>query len=122
MSKKELTKPTVNWAEVDKWIAEGKPFEEHDEILLFLNQEKKSENDLNTVPNGKFTNLSGRYKLTEAETNTSNDSAKKTDRKTRKESHLTSTTKRTKTPVSNDSKHCSEAPGPRHVSDPLRLH
>ncbi|CAG8755136.1 15842_t:CDS:2, partial [Funneliformis caledonium] len=59
MSKKELTKPTVNWAEVDKWIAEGKPFEEHDEILLFLNQEKKSENDLNTEPDD--------IKLTEAE-------------------------------------------------------
>ncbi|GBC47015.1 uncharacterized protein OCT59_002323 [Rhizophagus irregularis] len=35
---KEELKASINWSEVDKWNADGRPYEEHEEILMFLNE------------------------------------------------------------------------------------
>ncbi|CAJ0756240.1 3870_t:CDS:1, partial [Entrophospora sp. SA101] len=34
----EESRASINWTEVNKWIAEGEPYEEHEEILMFMNQ------------------------------------------------------------------------------------
>ncbi|CAG8621031.1 8723_t:CDS:1, partial [Ambispora gerdemannii] len=31
----------INWVARSEWIAKGKPYEEHEEVLTFLNQEKR---------------------------------------------------------------------------------
>jgi hypothetical protein len=35
----ESFKFSVNWTEYNKWLKEGQPFEEHEEIELFINRE-----------------------------------------------------------------------------------
>ncbi|RGB35947.1 hypothetical protein C1646_758720 [Rhizophagus diaphanus] len=42
---RESIRSTIDWGAYSKWIAEGEPYEEHDEVLLFLNQ-KKHENEI----------------------------------------------------------------------------
>lgn len=54
----ELIKSYVNWIEVNKWIVDGCPYEEHDEVLMNLNLMKKCENSFNSEPKGKSTDLS----------------------------------------------------------------
>ncbi|RHZ85316.1 hypothetical protein Glove_67g155 [Diversispora epigaea] len=34
----EEERASINWTELAKWIAEGEPYDEHEEILMFLNQ------------------------------------------------------------------------------------
>ncbi|CAI2183558.1 11540_t:CDS:2, partial [Funneliformis geosporum] len=84
---KDFIKSSVNWTEMKKWIAEGMPYEEHDEVLMFLNQEKKRAGQYKA--DGKRKQTNGKI---------SNQSARKTDKKARKESHINSATKGTKTP------------------------
>jgi len=38
----ESLKSSVNWTEYNKWLEEGQPFEEHEEIELFINREHVS--------------------------------------------------------------------------------
>src|SRR6266542_2544935 len=35
---REESKASINWTEVAKWNADGRPYEEHEEILMFLNK------------------------------------------------------------------------------------
>ncbi|RIA96087.1 hypothetical protein C1645_733574 [Glomus cerebriforme] len=35
---KEESRASINWAEVAKWDAEGRPYKKHEEILMFLNK------------------------------------------------------------------------------------
>ncbi|EXX58247.1 hypothetical protein RirG_199790 [Rhizophagus irregularis DAOM 197198w] len=37
---RESIRSTIDWGAYSKWIAEGEPYEEHEEVLLFLNQKK----------------------------------------------------------------------------------
>lgn len=50
---REKSKASINWAEVAKWDAEGRPYEEHEEILLFLNKDELT----NLGSNGKSIDL-----------------------------------------------------------------
>jgi hypothetical protein len=50
---REKRKASINWAEVAKWDAKGRPYEEHEEILLFLNKDELT----NLGSNGKSTDL-----------------------------------------------------------------
>ncbi|GES85137.1 hypothetical protein GLOIN_2v1488768 [Rhizophagus clarus] len=38
----ESLKSSVNWTEYNKWLKEGQPFEEHEEIELFINRGNSS--------------------------------------------------------------------------------
>ncbi len=42
----------MNWTEYKKWVEEG-----HEEILLFLNQEKHGNGFVKSRPDGKSTNF-----------------------------------------------------------------
>ena len=52
----EESRASINWTEVAKWDAEGRPYEEHEEILLFLNKDNKDEL-INLGSTGKSTDL-----------------------------------------------------------------
>ncbi|PKY49466.1 hypothetical protein RhiirA4_422977 [Rhizophagus irregularis] len=39
----EISKGSVNWIEYNKWVEEGRPYEEHDEVLMNLKLEYESQ-------------------------------------------------------------------------------
>ncbi|GBC04172.1 hypothetical protein RclHR1_05550009 [Rhizophagus clarus] len=39
----EISKCPVNWIEYNKWVEEGSPYEEHDEVILNLKHEYESQ-------------------------------------------------------------------------------
>ncbi|GET03226.1 hypothetical protein GLOIN_2v1551446 [Rhizophagus clarus] len=42
---RESNRSVIDWVAYSQWVEKGKPYEEHEEVLLFLNQEKR-ENDI----------------------------------------------------------------------------
>ncbi|PKC61528.1 hypothetical protein RhiirA1_398353 [Rhizophagus irregularis] len=61
---KEELKASINWSEVDKWNADGRPYEEHEEILMFLNENEfislESNEKENRAMKEHFTQVPGR--------------------------------------------------------------
>ncbi|CAJ0893137.1 2371_t:CDS:2 [Entrophospora sp. SA101] len=60
----EESRASINWTEVNKWIAEGEPYEEHEEILMFMNQngvaDSRSDEEENILMEKLFTEIPGR--------------------------------------------------------------
>lgn len=50
---RESIRSTIDWGAYSKWIAEGEPYEEHEEVLLFLNQKKHESEIAYSKPDGK---------------------------------------------------------------------
>ncbi|CAJ0640687.1 1831_t:CDS:2 [Entrophospora sp. SA101] len=60
----EESRASINWTEVNKWIAVGEPYEEHEEILMFMNQngvaDSRSDEEENILMEKLFTEIPGR--------------------------------------------------------------
>lgn len=50
---RESIRSTIDWVSYSQWIAEGEPYEEHEEVLLFLNQHKQENEFAYSKPDGK---------------------------------------------------------------------
>ncbi|RIA84823.1 hypothetical protein C1645_742046 [Glomus cerebriforme] len=120
----ESLKSSVNWTEYNKWLKEGQPFEEHEEIELFINHGNgSSQSQVSTGTERSDSGESslgefgiGRYQEQENGGNTYH-SEGKANSKARKESYFTSPFTRSKAEAVtwNDHEHCRKVPGSNEV-------
>ncbi|RHZ74075.1 hypothetical protein Glove_227g101 [Diversispora epigaea] len=62
---KKKIRASINWTEEIKWIAEGQPYEEHEEVLMFLNKNNSTYLRSNETERN---NTNGRRKLNKGNT------------------------------------------------------
>uniref|UniRef100_U9TGA3 Uncharacterized protein n=1 Tax=Rhizophagus irregularis (strain DAOM 181602 / DAOM 197198 / MUCL 43194) TaxID=747089 RepID=U9TGA3_RHIID len=102
---RESIRSTIDWGAYSKWIAEGEPYEEHEEVLLFLNQKKHESEIAYSKPDGTRRHNPDRGRGY-YNGRTSNRGSRKTDQKTRKASNHITPTKGAKTTTRNNGQHC----------------
>ncbi|CAH1760868.1 7202_t:CDS:2 [Entrophospora sp. SA101] len=109
----EESRASINWTEVNKWIAVGEPYEEHEEILMFMNQngvaDSRSDGDgrNDAIRGGEYPHGETFYR----------DSRKANQKAGTKSHSRTSTTTRSK-----KHQHCNKVAGSKHVSDSIEKH
>ncbi|CAB4403733.1 hypothetical protein RhiirA5_373678 [Rhizophagus irregularis] len=118
---RESIRSTIDWGAYSKWIAEGEPYEEHEEVLLFLNQKKHESEIAYSKPDGTRRHNPDRGRGY-YNGRTSNRGSRKTDQKTRKASNHITPTKGAKTTTRNNGQHCSKVPRSNEVSNPTKIH
>nr|CAG8494788.1 5813_t:CDS:2 [Entrophospora candida] len=111
----EEERASINWTEVNKWIAEGEPYEEHEEILMFMNQNGVADSDgdgrNDATRGGEHPHGETFYR----------DSGK-ANQKAGTKSHSRTSTKGATTTGSKKRQHCNKVAGPNHVSNSIKKH
>nr|CAG8473192.1 15112_t:CDS:2 [Entrophospora candida] len=113
----EEERASINWTEVNKWIAEGEPYEEHEEILMFMNQngvaDSRSDGDgrNDATRGGEHPHGETFYR----------DSGK-ANQKAGTKSHSRTSTKGATTTGSKKRQHCNKVAGSNHVSNSIKKH
>ncbi|CAB4420760.1 hypothetical protein RhiirA5_477181 [Rhizophagus irregularis] len=106
-------KSSVNWTKYNKWVEDGEPFVEHDEIIDQNGSSPRS-------PDGtKQCNVDRNRGLRNG--SSSLNSARKTNQKTRERSNGTPSPARTQTTACDEREYCGKNSGPSKLSDSFKL-
>ncbi|PKY46780.1 hypothetical protein RhiirA4_461745 [Rhizophagus irregularis] len=109
----KISKCPVNWVEYNKWVEEGCPYEEHDEVLLNLKAEQTR-----SVGARKYAVGSGECRngvSTHSNSRNANQNAGKT-------SNETPSTTKSKTTDRKKGEYRDKASGPRKVPNTLNMY
>ncbi|GES80024.1 hypothetical protein GLOIN_2v1774321 [Rhizophagus clarus] len=98
----ESYKSSVNWTEYNKWLEEGKPFEEHEEIELFINRGNGSSQGQVSAGTERCSIVEKREPVNGVR---SHCSKWKANQKARKKSYYTPPSAGSKTATRNDHEH-----------------
>ncbi|RGB39194.1 hypothetical protein C1646_740246 [Rhizophagus diaphanus] len=110
------SRSSVNWTEYNKWVKDGKPYEEED----FIDQKCKNESQQRSV-GAKRGNLIRKGRSGHGVE--SNDSSGKTTRKTWKKSIVfASTNTKSKTATCEDGEYSNKTLGSNKISHSIKLH
>ncbi|CAG8465971.1 8038_t:CDS:2 [Funneliformis mosseae] len=116
----EESRASINWTEVAKWDAEGRPYEEHEEILLFLNKNNKDELiNLGSTGTGQF-DINERRKQIHG--GTSHTSSRKRNYTSGKESDSKNSTKESITTERYHRQYRSKGVGSHPISSSITIH
>ncbi|RGB31168.1 hypothetical protein C1646_671106 [Rhizophagus diaphanus] len=112
----EISKCPVNWNKYNKWVEAGRPYEEHEEVLMNLKHEYESQK--RSVGTRKYAD--GRRECRNGVSTQRN--SRNADRNAGKKSNGTPSSTRTKTTDRKEVSFCTADEGPEHEGTGPRLH